>query len=297
MVVQEHELYGFQCRGLFASSLIAKGEIVCDWDIEEEERRVYYHAHDLLAVPDKEKREIMIRYSYMVEDDVYDTTTDPDEDPSLYYNHSCDPNSWYINPRCMVALRDIQPGEQITYDYASTETEGSMHAGLLCRCGATCCRGTLKFSEWRSRDWQQRNAGHCSAYIERKMAESGWYDPRVVPRYKGDADGSKGLFALASIGRGERVLVFASKVAGDERTRQLSLQINDSESRQPHPSVTTSAVSAARRPASAARRRVGLPHSQRQWRMPELQQRLSFPPKRLIVRELVEQVTRADAID
>ncbi|CAI5472306.1 unnamed protein product [Closterium sp. Yama58-4] len=166
----------------------------------------------------------------MVDDDVYDSTTDPDEDPSLYYNHSCDPNSWYINPRCMVALRDIQPGEQVTYDYASTETEGSMHAGLICRCGAACCRGTLRFSEWRSRDWQQRNAGHCSSYIERKMAESGWYDPRVVPRYKGGADGSKGLFALASIGRGERVLVFAGKAIGDANTRKLSLQMNDSES-------------------------------------------------------------------
>ncbi|CAI5989561.1 unnamed protein product [Closterium sp. NIES-65] len=232
IVVQEHELYGFQCRGLFAHSFIAQGEVVCDWD-EGEIRG--YHASDLSAEPDKEKRETMIRYAYMVGDDLYDTTADPEDDPSFYYNHSCDPNTWYANPRCMVALRDIQPGEHVTYDYACTETEGSMHAGLRCRCGAACCRGTLNFTEWRSHDWQRRFAGHFSAYIERKMAESGWYDPRVVTRYKGrGADAFKGLFALASIRRGEPLLVFAGKLVGldyllgsDERVRELSLRVND----------------------------------------------------------------------
>ncbi|CAI5995228.1 unnamed protein product [Closterium sp. NIES-64] len=232
IVVQEHELYGFQCRGLFAHSFIAHGEVVCDWD-EGEIRG--YHASDLSAEPDKEKRETMIRYAYMVGDDLYDTTADPEDDPSFYYNHSCDPNTWYANPRCMVALRDIQPGEHVTYDYACTETEGSMHAGLRCRCGAACCRGTLNFTEWRSHDWQRRFAGHCSAYIEQKMAESGWYDPRVVTRYKvRGADAFKGLFALASIRRGEPLLVFAGKLVGldyllgsDERVRELSLRVND----------------------------------------------------------------------
>ncbi|CAI5521802.1 unnamed protein product [Closterium sp. Naga37s-1] len=173
---------------------------------------------------------------------MYDTITDPDEDPSFYYNHSCDPNTWYATATCMVALRDIRPGEHVTYDYACTETEGSMHAGLHCRCGAACCRGTLTFTEWRSHDWQRRFAGHCSAYIERKMAESGWYDPRVVPRYKGGADGFKGMFALASVRRGEPLLVFAGKLVGldyllgsDERTRELSLRVNDHLWQVPHP--------------------------------------------------------------
>ncbi|CAI7846372.1 unnamed protein product [Closterium sp. NIES-53] len=173
---------------------------------------------------------------------MYDTITDPDEDPSFYYNHSCDPNTWYATATCMVALRDIRPGEHVTYDYACTETEGSMHAGLHCRCGAACCRDTLTFTEWRSHDWQRRFAGHCSAYIERKMAESGWYDPRVVPRYKGGADGFKGMFALASVRRGEPLLVFAGKLVGldyllgsDERTRELSLRVNDHLWQVPHP--------------------------------------------------------------
>ncbi|CAI5488960.1 unnamed protein product [Closterium sp. Naga37s-1] len=173
---------------------------------------------------------------------MYDTITDPDEDPSFYYNHSCDPNTWYATATCMVALRDIRPGEHVTYDYACTETEGSMHAGLHCRCGAACCRDTLTFTEWRLHDWQRRFAGHCSAYIERKMAESGWYDPRVVPRYKGGADGFKGMFALASVRRGEPLLVFAGKLVGldyllgsDERTQELSLRVNDHLWQVPHP--------------------------------------------------------------
>ncbi|CAI5479959.1 unnamed protein product [Closterium sp. Yama58-4] len=238
IVVQEHQLYGFQCRGLFARSSIARGEVVLEWD-EEEPRRVY-HARDILAEPDKGKREKLVRYTYMIDDDVYGTTTDPDEDPSFYINHSCDPNAWFSGDRRVVALRDILPGEQVAYDHAVTETEGSMLAGMHCRCGSACCRGVLDFTEWRSRDWQRRYAGHCSPYVARKMGESGWHDPRVVIRHKG-ADDSKGLFAAASIRRGDTVLVFAGRVVGldyllasDERTRQLSLQVNDGLWQVPH---------------------------------------------------------------
>ncbi len=35
-------------------------------------------------------------------------------DGSQYTNHSCDPNTWWLDDETMTARRDIQPGEEVT---------------------------------------------------------------------------------------------------------------------------------------------------------------------------------------
>jgi hypothetical protein len=59
-----------------------------------------------------------------------------------YINHSCQPNAYISNVRGHIlffALRDIEPGEEITVDYIST-----MHPDTKrCTCGARNCRGTI----------------------------------------------------------------------------------------------------------------------------------------------------------
>jgi uncharacterized protein len=59
-----------------------------------------------------------------------------------YINHCCEPNSYmkilYDNI-LFIALRDIEPGEEITIDYEST-----LHSNKKrCSCGAPSCRGTI----------------------------------------------------------------------------------------------------------------------------------------------------------
>ena len=60
-----------------------------------------------------------------------------------YLNHSCAPNG-YINPTELIflALRDIAMGEEITFNYLSTETE--MDVPFNCRCGAANCFGFIQ---------------------------------------------------------------------------------------------------------------------------------------------------------
>ena len=72
---------------------------------------------------------------------------------------------------------------------------------------------------------------YVSIYLQRKMSESSWYDPRIVMRYK--AGGEKGLFATSDLKRGELILVFTGKVVGLEelknsgrRNMELSLQVH-----------------------------------------------------------------------
>ena len=68
---------------------------------------------------------------------------------SKWINHSCDPNCESVidDRRIYVdAIRDIQPGEEITYDYHFIVPERitpAVKRRYPCRCGAANCRGTL----------------------------------------------------------------------------------------------------------------------------------------------------------
>jgi SET domain-containing protein len=69
--------------------------------------------------------------------------------PARFLNHACDPNCAPIIEAGRVyitALRDIRPGEELTYDYAYTREGGADEEDpgrYACRCGARGCRGTL----------------------------------------------------------------------------------------------------------------------------------------------------------
>ena len=66
-----------------------------------------------------------------------------------YINHSCDPNCQAIETRGRIfieALRDIQPGEELNYDYAyerSEDTTPEDEALYMCKCGSPKCRGSI----------------------------------------------------------------------------------------------------------------------------------------------------------
>ncbi|HUS11047.1 MAG TPA: SET domain-containing protein-lysine N-methyltransferase [Pyrinomonadaceae bacterium] len=59
-----------------------------------------------------------------------------------YINHSCEPNAFMkvlYGHVLFIALRDIEPGEEITIDYQST-----LHSDKKrCICGAPSCRKTI----------------------------------------------------------------------------------------------------------------------------------------------------------
>jgi uncharacterized protein len=86
----------------------------------------------------------------------YEPGPDGEEGPPLFWdlacqsrwiNHSCDPNtevdsSWLADEKSVrawwVALRDIRPGEELTYDYCF-----SAQVAEPCNCGADSCRGLI----------------------------------------------------------------------------------------------------------------------------------------------------------
>ena len=66
-----------------------------------------------------------------------------------FFNHSCAPNCAIVVSRGRAftdALRDIAPGEELTYDYAYAREEGDDEVAetrYACRCGAPRCRWTI----------------------------------------------------------------------------------------------------------------------------------------------------------
>jgi SET domain len=189
-------------------------------------------------------KEALLKYSYMVDDDCFASTPYPEEDPSYYFNHSCDPNIAFRGHK-MVTLKDISAKEQLFYDYAFTETQDSLHYGMICRCGAWNCRGSLDFLQYKDPAFIHRNFKNCTSFIRRKMLEHGWVHNSVVLRHvhcNPKEDGDYGLFACQTIPRGTQILTFAGKVVSSQfvsklpiREKERSLQIDDELWQIPHP--------------------------------------------------------------
>jgi SET domain-containing protein len=69
--------------------------------------------------------------------------------PARWINHSCDPNCEAVlddNHVYIEAMRNIQPGVELCYDYAfepdGDETEEELNF-YICKCGSPKCRGTI----------------------------------------------------------------------------------------------------------------------------------------------------------
>lgn len=61
-------------------------------------------------------------------------------DHARFVNHSCHPTSLAPGFDLEIAVRDIEPGEQITDDYASLNID----AAFACACGFPQCRGIVE---------------------------------------------------------------------------------------------------------------------------------------------------------
>jgi len=96
------------------------------------------------------------------------TREDEYEAVMLFLNHSCEPNVGFAGNVVLVAMRDIEPGEELTTDYALFDDyDGQM----TCGCGASGCRGVIDGRDWQRPDLQHRYAPWFSTYLLSKIAQ------------------------------------------------------------------------------------------------------------------------------
>jgi hypothetical protein len=91
----------------------------------------------------------------------------PTREPGDSINHSCMPNCGMRNATQVAAMRDIEPGEELTFDYAMSDM--APYDEFDCSCGAPNCRGKVTSRDWQRSDLQERYAGWFSPHVRRAM--------------------------------------------------------------------------------------------------------------------------------
>jgi uncharacterized protein len=139
-------------QGLFARQPIQAGAIVSRLGgrlVSSSELRALFAA----AVEDPQRPYID---TITVADDVHLVL--PPKRPNGCGNHSCDPNLWWIDAYTLAARRHIQPGDELTNDYATST--GVAEFAMDCACGTALCRRTVTGNDWRIPALRARYADH-----------------------------------------------------------------------------------------------------------------------------------------
>jgi uncharacterized protein len=105
--------------------------------------------------------------SIQIDEDLY-LISAPTPEPGDMLNHSCEPSCGLMGASILVALRDLEPGEELTFDYAMCD--GSDYDEFACQCGAETCRGIVTGRDWMNAELQRKYDGWFSPYLERRIA-------------------------------------------------------------------------------------------------------------------------------
>jgi SET domain-containing protein len=128
---------GVHGRGVYATKFISKGTCI----IEYAGQRVAWE-----ETPDDEDNPHTFIFG-LENGEVINPEVDGNE--ARWINHCCDPNCEAIeeDDRIFIyAMREIEPGEELSYDYALEIDEPITKKSMKeyeCLCGTRSCRGTL----------------------------------------------------------------------------------------------------------------------------------------------------------
>jgi hypothetical protein len=182
-VVRESPIHG---RGLFAREPIARGEIVAI-----KGGYVFDAATRRAVERELGPAEIAVADGFFIGPRLPDER----EGGMIFSNHSCDPTIGVQGQIVFVALREVDAGEELTHDWATTDDDDGE---MTCRCGAAACRGTVTGQDWRRPDLQEKYRGYFSWYLQRKIDHgAGSSDHPSPPRpLSSPAASTGGLFAV-----------------------------------------------------------------------------------------------------
>jgi hypothetical protein len=141
-------------NSIFALEPIKKGELIAVFG------GVVYEWETFIHLPDRERMLCL-----QVEDRHFLVPRPIGEGD--YVNHSCNPNAGLSGQIGLVAMRHIQIGEEVCFDYAMCDT--MPYDEFNCLCGASTCRGRVGGNDWQRPELQKRYAGYFSPHVQRRI--------------------------------------------------------------------------------------------------------------------------------
>lgn len=92
--------------------------------------------------------------------------------PQHLLNHSCTPNVGFNGQIFMVAIRDIEPGEELCWDYAmamNSNLNSATYFTFTCECDSTQCRNKVTEDDWKLPELQKRYNGYFQWFLQKKI--------------------------------------------------------------------------------------------------------------------------------
>ncbi len=140
-------------NGLFATRLIRKGELV--WELDEPT-----YSWKEIEGWDEERRKDFDWYGFQCGVDRYSSP----EGISRETNHSCDPNTWWAGSDSIIARRDIQADEEVTYDYSTCDID--LLFEMKCHCDSPRCRGKITNRDYLNSEWQKQYGSNLPPHVQ-----------------------------------------------------------------------------------------------------------------------------------
>ena len=133
---------GVHGKGVYAKATIRKGARIMEYTGE------HLPWDDAMDLPPRDPKDPYHTFFFSLENgDVINAAVGGND--SRWINHSCDPNcetNEEDNRIFVYALRTIEPGEELFYDYKIVPAERrtkALEKEFACWCGTAKCRGTM----------------------------------------------------------------------------------------------------------------------------------------------------------
>ena len=156
-------------KGVFAARRIARGTTIIEYLGDRVSHREANRRYALKPVDDNHTFLYVVDRGVVIDAGV-------DGNDARFINHGCDPNCESVTRDRRVfieALRTIQPGEELKYDYSIGRDRydpPNVDEIWACHCGAEQCRGTMLWPPQRPKPRKRRaTAGGASPRRKRKV--------------------------------------------------------------------------------------------------------------------------------
>ncbi len=149
---------GSRGRGVVAERNFKQGEVIAIW------RGSIITEREVLKLSDSERSQLL-----QVDEDAFLITHHALVNAD-FINHSCEPNCGFTDSTTLVAMREIEAGEAITFDYAMSDTKAIF--AFDCWCGSAKCRKKINGDDWRLAELQERYSGWFAPHVARVIKQS-----------------------------------------------------------------------------------------------------------------------------